>query len=100
MNKLEEDLVNRRLDSELLKRQQEITTRLLEADKAQRTRGFDTERESRTASETERKLPPAIEKYLRERESQLDQYRPVSPALKPFYRDIVREYIENMRNNT
>jgi hypothetical protein len=100
MNKLEIDLVNKRLDAQLIKRQQDITTRLLEADKADRQRGFENERKSETGSETERKIPPAIEKYLKERESQLDQYRSVSPSLKPFYRDIVRKYVEKMQNGS
>ncbi|MBK7093626.1 MAG: DUF4175 domain-containing protein [Saprospiraceae bacterium] len=99
MNRLEEDLVNKRLDGQLIKRQQDITNRLLEADKADRQRGFENERKSETGTDKERKLPPAIEKYLKERESQLDIYRSVSPTLKPFYRDLVRDYIEKMKNN-
>ena len=99
MNKIEEDLVNKRLDGQLIKRQQEITNRLLEADKADRQRGFENERKSETGTEKERKVPPAIEKYLKERESQLELYRSVSPTLKPFYRDLVRDYIEKMKNN-
>ena len=99
MNKLEEDLVNKRLDGQLIKRQQDITNRLLEADKADRQRGFENERKSETGTDKERKFPPAIEKYLRQRESQLDMYRSVSPTLKPFYRDLVRDYIEKMKNN-
>ncbi|MGE5355686.1 MAG: DUF4175 domain-containing protein [Deltaproteobacteria bacterium] len=98
MNRIEEDLVNKRLDGQLLKRQQDLTSRLLEAERADRQRGFDNERKSETGTEKEKKIPPAIEKYLKEREAQLELYRSVSPTLKPFYRDLVRKYVEKMQN--
>lgn len=98
MNKVETDLVNKKLDAQLIRRQQDITTRLLEADKAQRQRGFEEKRESTTGKELEKKLPPSIEKYIRDRQAQLDLYKSSSPDLKPFYRDLVRDYIESVKN--
>jgi hypothetical protein len=98
MSRIEEDLVNKKLDAQLLKRQQEITNKLLEADRAERQRGFDNERKSKTGTEMDKKIPPAIEKYLREKEAQMDVYKSVSPSLKPFYRDLVRDYIAQMKN--
>lgn len=98
MSRIEEDLVNKKLDAQLLKRQQDITSRLLEADRAERQRGFENERKSRTGTEMDKKIPPAIEKYLREKEAQMDVYKSVSPSLKPFYRDLVRDYIDQMKN--
>ena len=97
MNKVEIDLVNKKLDAELIKRQQDLTTRLLEADRADRQRGFDNQRKSKTGEETDKKIPPTIEKYLREKEAQIDLYKSSPPILKPFYRELVREYIENVK---
>jgi len=96
MNKIEEDLVNKRLDAQLIKRQQDITSRLLEADKADRKRGYDNQRKSKTATEKQKRIPPAVEKYLKERESQLEMYKTISPSLKPFYRKLVEDYIKNL----
>ena len=96
MNKIEEDLVNKKLDAKLIKRQQEITSRLLEADKADRKRGYDNQRKSKTAVDKEKKMPPAVEKYLKERESQLEFYKSISPDLKPFYKKLVDQYIKNL----
>ncbi|MEZ4907989.1 MAG: DUF4175 family protein [Saprospiraceae bacterium] len=97
MNKVEEDLVNKKLDAKLIQRQQDITTRLLEADKAQRQRGFDAQRKSTTGQDIDKKMPPSIEKFMREKEAQIDTYKSSPPALKPFYRELVREYIENVK---
>ena len=99
MNKIEEDLVNKRLDAQLIKRQQDITSILLEADKADRKRGFDNQRKSKVGQDKEKKMPPAIEKYLKERESQLETYKSISPSLKPFYRKLVDDYIKNLKQN-
>ncbi len=97
MNKIEEDLVNKRLDSKLIERQKEITSRLLEAEKSDRQREYDNKRKSQSAVDLEKKLPPAIEKYLKERESQLDMYKTISPSLKPFYRKLVNDYLKNVK---
>jgi hypothetical protein len=51
MNKIETDLVNKRLTNEMLKRQQEqILTRLLEHEKAEREREQDDQRQAETAA--------------------------------------------------
>ncbi len=97
MNKIEEDLVNKKLDAKLIERQQEITSRLLEAEKADRQREYDNKRKSQSAEDLKKKLPPAIEKYLKERESQLDMYKTISPSLKPFYRKLVNDYLKNVK---
>ncbi len=97
MNKIEEDLVNKRLDAKLIERQSEITSRLLEAEKSDRQREYENKRKSETAVDLKKKLPPAIEKYLKERESQLDMYKTISPSLKPFYRKLVNDYLKNVK---
>ncbi len=97
MNKIEEDLVNKRLDAQMIKRQENITSRLLEADKADRKRGYDNQRKSKTASPKVKKMPPEVEKYLKERESQLEMYKSISPSLKPFYRKLVEDYIHTLK---
>jgi len=97
MNKIEEDLVNKKLDAKLIKRQQDITSRLLEADRADRKRGYDNQRKSKSATDKDKKMPPALEKYLKERESKLEFYKSISPDLKPFYKKLVDQYIKNLK---
>ncbi len=97
MNKQEIDLVNKRLDTELLKRQQDIMTRLLEADRAQREREYDDQRQSESGLQIKRALPPSLEQYLKERKAVLEQYKYVSPELKPYYRTLVDEYYKNLK---
>ncbi|RMG85506.1 MAG: DUF4175 domain-containing protein [Bacteroidetes bacterium] len=99
MNKVETDLVNKTLTNEMLKRQEEILTRLLEHEKAEREREYDNKRKSETADNYERKLPPSLEEYIKKREAEIEQFKTVSPSLKPYYKFLVEEYFKNIKSN-
>lgn len=97
MEKTETDLVNKQLTNEMLKRQQEILTRLLEAENAERQRETDNKRESNSANEMVKQFPPEIEEYLRKKQAELELYKTVPPNLKPFYRDLVEDYFNSLQ---
>ncbi len=97
MDRIETDLVNKRLTNEMLRRQQEILTRLLEAERAEREREYDNKRQAETARAHERKLPPSLEEYLRKREAEIEEFRTVSPALRPYYRTLVEQYFRQLK---
>ncbi|MES2702786.1 MAG: hypothetical protein V4649_09115 [Bacteroidota bacterium] len=92
MDKNETDLVNRRLTNELLIRQKDITTRLLEVEKSLREQDQDDKRSSRSAQDPTRPVPPALEKYLTDQKQLLELYKTVPPQLKPYYKDMVENY--------
>lgn len=97
MNKVEKELVNKRLNNELLMRQQDILTRLLEHERAERQRDQDNKRKSESAEDKERKMPPSLEEYIKKREAEIEQYKTVSPALKPYYKNLVEEYYKSLK---
>jgi len=97
MNKVEIDLVNKRLTNETLMRQQDIKTRLLEAEKSDRQREQDERRQAETAKEQKRSMPPALEQYIRQREAEIEQYKSVSPDLRPYYKFLVEEYYQSLK---
>lgn len=99
MNKIEEDLVNKRLDGELLKRQQEIKTRLLEAEKAERQREWDNKRKADVGKDKKRDLPHSLQAYLKKREAEIEMYQKVSPALRPYYKYLVDEYYRELKRD-
>jgi hypothetical protein len=94
MNKSEIDLVNKRLNGELLKRQQQILTRMLEFEKAERLQEQDEKRKSEIAKNTPKPMPPALEEYIRQRKAEIQTYQSVSPTLKPYYRNLVENYLK------
>ncbi len=99
MNETETDLVNKRLDRETLMRQNQIETRLLEVEKADKQREFDNKRKGETALQMERKLPPSIEEYIKKREAEVEMYKTISPSLRPYYRQLVEEYYNELKSN-
>jgi len=97
MNKIETELVNKRLNNEMLERQQDILTRLLESDKAQREKEMEQKRKAESAKQKDRTMPPSLEEYLKKREREVEQFNKVSPALRPYYKQLVEEYFKELK---
>src|SRR5690606_20426317 len=57
MEQTEMDLVNKQLTEQMIKRQQEILTRLLETEKSAREQDMDEERKGETAKDYEKEIP-------------------------------------------
>ena len=96
MEQTETDLVNKRLTDQTIMRQREILTRLLEAEKSVKERDIDNKRESKTASEKTRTMPPSFEKYLKTKQKQTELLKTVSPAFSPYYKQEVNEYFQKI----
>jgi len=94
MEETETDIVNKRITQETLLRQQEILTRLLEAEKSVRERELDENRESNTATQKPNEVPPSFEKYIKAKEKQVDLLKTIPPALTPYFKQEVNEYFQ------
>ena len=99
MEQTEIDLVNKRLTEQLIKRQEEILTRLLQAEDAMREQELDKERESKSARQLERPVPPAFEEYLKLKEKEIELLRTVPPKLNPYYKKEVMEYFNRLETS-
>lgn len=96
MEELEKDIVNGELDQLSLERQQDILTRLLQAENAERIRGEKEERESRTAQDMERETPPSLEEYERRKAQEIELLRTVPADLTPYYKQKVNDYFNTL----
>ncbi len=94
MEQTEHDLVNRRITDEAMKRQEQIKSRLLEADKAQQEREQDQQRESHAGKD----IPPgyikALQEYQQAKEKQTEQVRTVPPAINFYYKLKIKSYFD------
>lgn len=97
MDKAEEDLVNKRLTSEMMNRQQEILSKMLEHEKAERQQKMDEKRQSETAEQRRKELPANLQEYIRQRESEIEMFKRVSPELKPYFQGLVNEYFQSLQ---
>ena len=96
MDDLEKDLYNKRLNPNVLKKQQDILTRLLEHEKAERKQEQDNKRKSNEGQDEQRKLPPSIEEYLKQKDKEQELLKTLPPDLAPYYKNKVREYFETI----
>jgi hypothetical protein len=96
MEQTENDIVNRRITDEVLKRQQQIQTRMLEAEKAEQQREQDQQRESNAGKD----MPPgyikALQDYQKTKEKQTEQIKTVSPALNLYYKLKIKSYFDQL----
>lgn len=95
MEQTEEDILFQNITQETMKRQQEIITKLLESEKADREREMDKERKSKTPN-TQFEVPQNIwEEYIQQKNNELELYQTLPPNLKPFYRNRVNRYFSD-----
>ena len=99
MEETEIDLVNKNITRETLRRQQEILTRLLEAENALRERELDEERKGETATEYEKEIPKAFEEYFKLKEKEIELLKTIPPKLYPYYKQEVNEYFKRLGRN-
>jgi hypothetical protein len=99
MEQTELDLVNKRLTEQLIRRQEEILTRLLQAEDAMREQELEKEREATTAKQLERHVPPEFEEYLKLKEKEIELLRTVPPKLNPYYKKEVTDYFNRLETS-
>jgi signal recognition particle subunit SEC65 len=96
MEQTEMDLVNKNITEQMIRRQKEILTRLLETEKSMREQDMDEERKGETAKDYEKEIPKAFEEYLRLKEKEVELLKTIPPKLYPYYRKEVNEYFKRM----
>ncbi|MES2654329.1 MAG: hypothetical protein V4620_02010 [Bacteroidota bacterium] len=95
MEQTERELFNKRLSQETINRQEEILTRMLESEKAEKKQEQDKKREAEQSKEKEKTAPPPIfDKYLDEKNKQIEILKTVPTELKPYYKDKANEYLK------
>ena len=98
MEENEKDIVNKRITDATLKRQEEIMTRLLESEKAEREREQEERRESNEAKTDIYRSPARFEEYKRLKMRELELLKTIPPSLTTFYKNLVNSYFQSLDN--
>ncbi|MGZ4089703.1 MAG: DUF4175 family protein, partial [Bacteroidia bacterium] len=96
MEQTEKDLVNRRITDEALKRQQQIQTRLLEAEKAEQEREQDQQRQSKAGKDMSPGYIKALQEYQQIKAKQTEQVKTVPPSLNLYYKQKIKSYFDQL----
>ncbi len=97
LEKQERDLINKNFSAEMIRRQQDILTRLLENEKAIRERGFEEKRESKSGKNENYGNLIRFDEYTKKKLGQVEIIRSVDPMLSRYYKGKANEYF-NMSN--
>lgn len=97
MDQTERDIINQNITPQTMMRQEQILTRMLEAENSKHERDKDKERESKTAKETPSET---AKKQFQQTEKDKQQYGDMlqenSIKLKPQYQKMYSDYIMNL----
>jgi len=92
MEETEKDIVNNRVTRQTLERQQEILTRLLQSERAEKKREEEQRRESQEARDPKLSNPEELPELFKMQNRELELLKTLPPNLKPYYRDRVTDY--------
>ncbi len=98
MEQTERDLVNKIISQETLKRQQNIMTRLLKSEKAEREREKKKERESEEGKNVKRSNPKEFLKYKELKEKDVNLMKTIPLDFNPYYKKKVDRYFYKFDN--
>ena len=99
MEQTEAELVNKRIQQETLTRQQEILSKLLDAEKAERERELDTQRESQQGKNQSVNYKIVLEEFKKIKQSEVELLKTVPPSLNSFYKLKVGDYFRILNTN-
>ena len=96
MQKTERDLVNRQITQQTINRQKDITTRLLQSERADMEREKDKERKSNEARQIQNMNPPKDWNFDKQQNQQNEMLRSVPANLNYYYKAKANNYFYNI----
>ena len=96
MEKNETDIINNRITQETIARQEEILTRLLEAEKAEREQEEDDKRKSTEWNFTLDNTTEQYLEYKKQKQQQEELLKTTPVQLKPYYKKKVNTYFNSL----
>lgn len=96
MEQTEKELFNKQITNELLQRQEEIVTRLLESEKAERKQEQDQKREAEQAKEKPAPTPPSFDQYIQQKNKEKELLETIPAEMQPYYKEKTKEYFKKV----
>lgn len=93
---IKKDILNNNISPELLERDKEIKTRLLQVEKSENQRKFSDKRKSNTGENIEHNNPNEIENYFKEFQLQNESFTKKIINLNNFYKNFYNEYVNRL----
>ncbi len=88
----ERNLINNKFNQEMIARQKDILTRLLESEKALNERGFEEKRESKSGKDENFGNKIRFDEYNKQKLEQIELLQTIDPVYRKYYKDKANEY--------
>jgi hypothetical protein len=97
MEEQEKELVNKRINQQLIERQKERQTRLLEHEKSDRNQQTEEQRQASAPGNYAPTAPASIQKYMQEKRTEREAMRRPPAELTPYFREKVNSYLQKIQ---
>ena len=94
MKLTETELINKRIEEATIRRQQEVLTRLLDADKASREQNEDGKRESKAGKDFPPSYPKLLEEFKKKQSGENELLQKLPPSLNYYYKNKIADYFK------
>jgi hypothetical protein len=88
----EKSIINRNINKDLINRQKEILTRLLESEKAMMERGFEEKRESKSGKDVDSSNKIRFDEYNKTKLKEIELLKSADPSLRLYYKERANQY--------
>lgn len=95
LEKQQDDLINKRYSPEMINRQKDILSRLLESEKALMERGFEEKRESKSGKNENNGNQIRFDEYNKQKLKQIELLRTIDPVYNKYYKDKANQYFNS-----
>jgi hypothetical protein len=95
-----QELMQNRMSRQLMQRQRQILTRLLEASRSLQERGRERERESRTGTDLDRVSPPDLTPAEQIERLRRELFRALESGYSSDYEQLIRRYFELLQQQS
>lgn len=95
MEDTEKDIVNKRINANTIKRQNEILTRMLESERAEKKRDKDNERKSTSGVDKKQNNDKNFEAFNKLKNREMELFKEIPPVYSSYYKTKINEYFYN-----
>ncbi len=88
----EKNIINKNSNKDLVNRQKEILTRLLESEKALMERGYEEKRESKSGKDEDSSNKIRFDEYNKTKLKEIELLKSADPSLKFYYKEKANQY--------
>jgi hypothetical protein len=95
MEENEQDILNKKISSQTIDRNEQIKIKMMDSEKALRNQDQDEKRKSNEGIDKKDNNNQTIEDYFKKKTLELEIIRTIPPVMRPYYKSKVSQYLNN-----